>query len=81
MTPEEAVRWALRTVEVKPAAPKRSTTKRQARSFAPVTDQELQQFKELYPGLGLLHDVTDEQWGRILKGSGEMNKEGFPLRA
>jgi len=81
VTVEEAVRRALRTVEVKPAAPKKSATKRQAQSVAPVTDQELKQFKELYPGLGRLDDVTDEQWDRILKGACKMNKEGFPRRA
>ena len=81
VTVEEAVRRALRAVEFKPEAPIKSAPKRNDQSVAPVTDQELQQFKELYPGLGLLDDVTDEQWDRILKGARKLNKEGFSPRA
>ncbi len=51
------------------------------KEVAPLTDRELKQFKELYPGLGQLGDVTDEQWDRIVKGARKMNKEGFPARA
>jgi len=51
VTVEEAVRQALRTVEVKPAAHRKPATERQVQSVAPVTELELQQFRELYPGL------------------------------
>jgi hypothetical protein len=54
---------------------------RGAKIVAPITDDELKQFEEAFPTLGLLDDVTDEQWNRILKTKQRLNKQGFPLRA
>jgi len=73
---EEAVRRALRSVEVKSDVPKKVRARRGA-AASPVTNEELDAFKALYPGLGLLGDLSDEQWDRILKSSQAMKREGF----
>jgi hypothetical protein len=55
--------------------------KRSAKTTMPITDDEIQQFEASFPTLGLLDDITDEQWDRILKTKQRLTKEGFPIRA
>jgi hypothetical protein len=51
-----------------------------ATDLAPLTDDELRQFDELFPNF-CVTDVTDEQWQQIEKGTRRMRKEGLPARA
>jgi hypothetical protein len=45
-----------------------------------ITDSDLDEFYEAFPGFKSFEDVTDEQWGKVLRNSRRMNKQGLSVR-
>ena len=56
------------------------TRKLKTRSVPPITDDELNQIDEAFPGLSAMDDVTEEQWGRIDARIRRMKSEGLSTR-
>lgn len=78
---EEAVRRALRSVQVAILPGEEESGDLAAAPVADELTNELRQFKALYPGLGKFEDVTDEQWENILMNSHDLSLEGIQIRA
>jgi hypothetical protein len=81
VSPEEAVRKVLRGSALEPRKVKPSTSTSKPKPSEPLTMRELEQFEELFPSLGLLGDVTDEQWLSIEQDIGRMKRDGFRRHA
>ena len=79
VTPEEAIRRVLRGLQPAPRIGATPQQRRKALKAAPLTSEEFDRLKSLFPPLTALQDVPDETWRRISKG--RMRTEGFPPHA